>query len=270
MIHLFSSITFAASSFPFAPLRLSPRRRIAHTRIVNKDTMNPSGPTSQNPSPLRLGPRQAPNQHSMRDILQFSLRSLHTLELRFCWEIQQTRNFIVEHLDHCQSDDTMADSGGYDNTVNYQAEFDEPEFDAESLSEDTELLHDSCNPTHCRHEATLPFLQVNQHVTKPSLEPPPSHFSQDSSLRGTPSFGYGHVEHPLQRAHFEEDGQPAAQSQPQYNVYRESTLPFLQGGQHATEPPSNQGQFTIIHLCLFRRLQCISRLIAPWHVQFQL
>lgn len=161
---MFSSLTFAASSFPFAPLRLSPRvyRRIAHTHIVNKDTMNSSEPTLQNPSSSRLGPGQAPNQHSMRDILHFSLCSLDMLERRFCWDIQQTRGFIMDHLNNCQSDDTMADSGGYDNTANYQAGFDKPNATqrfvsphdrypmpqcetslevTESLSEDTELLH---------------------------------------------------------------------------------------------------------------------------------
>lgn len=252
MIHLFSSLTLAASSFPFTPLRLSP--------IANKDTMNPSAPTLQNTSSSQRGQGQTHNQHSMRHKLLLCLQSLDSLKDRVDKDILDTRNFILDRLNDCQSDLTMADSGGYDNTVNYQAGFDEPNATQtflspqdryttlqlaphgisrearESLSEDAEPLRSPRSSAHYGSEATLPFHQGNTYVTHPH----PSQFSQDSSCHGTSSSGYERVAYPVRRTDFEEDGKPAAQSQPQYSVYREPTLPFLQGGQHVTEPPPSQ------------------------------
>ncbi|KAG1853496.1 hypothetical protein DFJ58DRAFT_394711 [Suillus subalutaceus] len=78
--------------------------------------------TLQNPSSSR--PRQAPDQHSMRPVLQPYLERLDRLERCMQEEIQEIRSFFMDLLDNCQSDVTMEDPGRCDSTVDSQAGLD--------------------------------------------------------------------------------------------------------------------------------------------------
>ncbi|KAG1778285.1 hypothetical protein EV702DRAFT_1267821 [Suillus placidus] len=71
----------------------------------------------------RLG-RMA-DQDSLRLTVQSWLEYIDKLDHRVHDEIQETRSRLLELLDNCQSDVTMGDSGGYDSTVDSQAELDE-------------------------------------------------------------------------------------------------------------------------------------------------
>lgn len=85
--------------------------------------MNPSGQTLQSPSFLWL--EQASNQHPMRSVLQSCLECLDSLEDPMHEETKEICNLLVGLLNNFQPDVTMADSGGYNGTVDSQAGFDE-------------------------------------------------------------------------------------------------------------------------------------------------
>ncbi|KAG1884597.1 hypothetical protein F4604DRAFT_1731273, partial [Suillus subluteus] len=77
----------------------------------------------QNPSSSRLG--KMPDPDPTRLALQSCLEYLDGLDRRIHEEIQETRSCFLKLLDNCQSGVTMGDSGGYENTVKFQAAFDD-------------------------------------------------------------------------------------------------------------------------------------------------
>lgn len=192
--------------------------------------MNSSRSMRQNPSSSRLG--QAPDQHSMRLVLQW-LERLDGLNHRMHEEIQEIRSLFMELLDNYQLDVTMGDSGGYDSTVDSQTGLDGLNAIPPFISS-----HDRCfAPQPAAHRTLFGGIESPRDGTGPVRAGP---FPRNSA-----------------------DYRPAARpsrTQLQHSMYGGASSAFHHDDPHVAEstlePPPIQ--------------QCTTRLIAPWHVRSHL
>lgn len=211
--------------------------------------MNSSKSTLQNSSSSRL--EQKPDQDSMRLILQLCLEHLDKFDRCVHEEIQEIRSRFIDLLDSCQSDVTMANSGGCDSTVDSQTGL-----DGLNVVPPFVRSHDRC------------FMP--QHRTSFGITGSLSESTGPSQCNSAVFAGL----FPRSSAEYGAAAQPSL-TRPQHSMYPEALSAFRDPrvmetlSEGANRQPL-QGQFTIIHSLSLKRLQCITRLIASWHGRFRL